>query len=476
MADNASLWKYEDFVEATGSKSSPGTGLPITGISIDSRTLSPGDAFFAIRGDQFDGHTFVAKAFENGAVVAVVEKDRQDCEGYGPLIQVDDVLGAMEQVGRAARDRAQGRIIAITGSVGKTGCKEALRAALTPSGRVHASLASFNNHWGVPLTLSRLPPQSEYGIFEIGMNHPGEITPLTQMVRPHIALITTVQAVHLSYFKSVDEIAAAKAEIFDGLVPDGVAIINQDNKYFDFLTERAGVAGAGWVVGFGTAKGAAARLVSTTTQSESSIVKADIMGDQITYKIGAPGEHLVMNSLGVLAAVKAAGGDLATAALALADWTPPQGRGAKKTYSLGSGQITVIDESYNANPASMAAALSTLGQTEPGPGGRRIAVLGDMLELGEESAKFHSALANNVVKSNIDIVFTAGPLMNSLYNELPASYRGAHAEQSSDLTNDVTNYIRSGDVIMVKGSNGSRTFEIVEGIETFLSHDRQQNR
>ncbi len=474
MTKNSPLWSQADFVAATGGKAGPGFDQPVSGISIDSRSLSPGDAFFAIRGDKFDGHDFVARAFDAGASVAIVENGREECNGLGPVVQVGDVLEALENVGRAARHRMSGRVIAITGSVGKTGTKEALREALSGSGSVHASIASFNNHWGVPLTLSRMPTDTRFGIFEVGMNHPNEITPLTQMIRPHIALVTNVQAVHLSYFKSVDEIAAAKAEIFDGLEPDGIAILNQDNKYFDFLVERAGKAGAGWAIGFGQAEHADARLVSVSLQSDCSIVQADILGDRLTYKIGAPGQHLVTNSLGVLAAVKVAGGDLALAALSLGQWVPPKGRGARKTLVVGNGQMTLIDESYNANPASMVAALSVLGRSKPGPGGRRVAVLGDMLELGDKGPSLHANLLTSIEKHQIDIVYTAGPLMKSLYNVLPAAYRGGHAEDSKSLAAEIPQHISSGDIVMVKGSNGSRTFEIVEGIEAYFADSKRE--
>jgi UDP-N-acetylmuramoyl-tripeptide--D-alanyl-D-alanine ligase len=438
----------------------------ITGISIDSRTLRPGEAFFAITGDARDGHGFVEAALKAGAALAVVAADRRGMFAQNaPLLVVPDVLDGLRDLARAARARSAARVIGITGSVGKTSTKEALRLALSRDGETHASAASYNNHWGVPLSLARCPEQARYAVFELGMNHPGEITPLSALVRPHVALITTIGAVHLEYFRSLEAIADAKAEIFSGLEPGGVAILNRDIALYERLKLSAEEAGIARVVSFGENAEADARLVKCALQPTSSTVQAVILGTEVTYKLGAPGRHIVLNSLAVLAAVSLVGADLALAGLALAELQPATGRGSRLRLQLEPGAALLIDESYNANPTSMRAALDLLGQTPPGSPGRRIAVLGDMLELGGKSAELHRELVNPIVGNAVDLVFCAGPAMQNLWQALPSGRRGGYAEDSTALEPMVLSAIADGDVVMIKGSYGSKMTPIVKALE-----------
>ncbi len=442
--------------------------LPATtgGISIDSRTLAAGDAFFAIAGDNRDGHAFVETALKAGAGFAVVAASKRDALPTGaPLLVVDDVLDGLRGLARAARARLTGKVIAVTGSVGKTSTKEALRLVLSREGETHASAASYNNHWGVPLSLARCPAGARFAVFELGMNHAGEIGPLSRLVQPDIAIITTVAPVHLEYFASVDAIADAKAEIFEGLVEGGIAILNRDNVQFNRLADRALNARVSRVVSFGEEAGADAQLIKCVLQPDFSTVQARILGDDVIYKLGAPGRHLAMNSLAVLAAAKLAGADLAMAALALADLQPANGRGTRIVLEAPGGRALLIDESYNANPVSMAAAIALLGQAETGPRGRRIAVLGDMLELGVHSGELHRSLAQPVVDHAVDLVFCSGPAMLNLWEALPSNRRGGYANDSSALEPQVLDAVSGGDAIMIKGSFGSKMTPIVKALQ-----------
>jgi UDP-N-acetylmuramoyl-tripeptide--D-alanyl-D-alanine ligase len=387
------------------------------------------------------------------------------------LLIVPDVLEGLVDLARAARARSKARIAGITGSVGKTGTKEALRLALAAQGKTHASAASYNNHWGVPLSLARMPQDAVYGVFELGMNHAGEITPLTRLVRPHVAVITTIEPVHLEYFGSLEAIADAKAEIFLGLEPGGAAVLNRDNAQYARLAAAARVER---IVSFGEHPEADARLIKLALQAETSTVRASILGTDVGYKLGAPGRHVAFNSLAVLAAARLLGADLALAALALAGVTSPTGRGARTTLQLPTGSALLIDESYNANPASMRAALALLGQAAVGPRGRRIAVLGDMLELGVESATLHADLAGPVLDYKVDLVFCAGALMRSLWDALPAEHQGAYAETSAALEPQVLAAVRDGDAVMVKGSLGSRMGPIVKALANRYTRETRE--
>jgi UDP-N-acetylmuramoyl-tripeptide--D-alanyl-D-alanine ligase len=464
-AMSAPLWTLDAVRTATGSRLLGYPPAEISGISIDSRTVGAGEAFFAIKGDRLDGHAFVADALKRGAAFAVVAEARLgEMPAGAALLVVADPLEALRALARAARARSQAKIVAITGSVGKTGTKEALRAALAREGETHASLASFNNQWGVPLSLARLPESARFAVFELGMNHAGEIEPLARLVRSHAALITAVEAVHLQFFRTVEEIADAKAEIFRGVEPGGAAVLPRDNPHFERLESAARAAGIKRIVGFGAHEQAEARLIDAAIKPDASTVRARILGDDITYKIGTPGRHLVENSLAVLAAAKLVGADLAQAALALAALQPPPGRGRRIALELPQGAALLIDESYNANPASMRAALEVLGNAPIGSRGRRIAVLGDMLELGAEGARLHRELAPAIEAGRVDIVYCAGPLMRALWDVLPAARRGGYAESAAQLESDVVGALRAGDAVMVKGSNGSRMGGIVKAL------------
>jgi UDP-N-acetylmuramoyl-tripeptide--D-alanyl-D-alanine ligase len=460
------LWTIDDMAKATGAEKSGALPNAVPGLSIDSRGLAKGEAFFAIKGDNRDGHDFVAAALKAGAGVAVIARDqRRQFAADAPLLIVPDVLGALRDLARVARARVGAKVIAVTGSVGKTGTKEALRLALSPDGETHVSAASYNNHWGVPLSLARCPASAKYAVFEIGMNHAGEITPLTKLVRPHVAIVTAIEPVHLEYFGSLEKIADAKAEIFSGLEPGGAAVLNRDNAQYARLAAAAKAAGVTRIVSFGESNKADARLLRHSLHAECSTVEATILGQPVTYKLGAPGRHLVLNSLGVLAAVSLAGADLALAALALDNLKPATGRGARSTLRMPGGSALLIDESYNANPASMAAAIALLGQAPVGAQGRRVAVLGDMLELGAQGIALHRALAAPIERAGVDLVFCSGPLMQALWEALPTGRRGGYAETAAALEQAVLAAIRDGDAVMVKGSLGSKMGPIVKTLE-----------
>lgn len=465
------LWTASDAIKATGGVLAGGE-WSATGITFDSREVTPGDLFVALIGER-NGHEYVADAFRQGAVAALISETCPGLEPDAKRIAVPDTLEALEQLGVARRSDVSAKICAITGSAGKTGTKEALRHCLAPSGKTHASVKSFNNHLGVPLTLARMAKDTEFGVFEVGMNHPGEIVPLTKMVRPHVAIVTTVQPVHLEFFKSIEAIADAKGEIFTGIEPDGIAIINQDSEHFDRLRKHAEKAGVGAIWGFGTHEDAELRLTDVALGATSSSVRASICGEAITYKVGAPGRHLVMNSLAVMGAVKAMGADLALAGLEYAKLEATDGRGKRHVLDVAGGALTVVDESYNANPASMVAAIETLAASEPGPRGRRIAVVGDMLELGAGGPQFHAEIATAIVDSKIDLVFCAGPLMAHLWEALPDARRGLYGAHSSDLVETVRAEVHAGDVVMVKGSLGSAMKPIVDAL---LAKDNEDGK
>jgi UDP-N-acetylmuramoyl-tripeptide--D-alanyl-D-alanine ligase len=455
-----SLWRSDDAAAATGGSNS--ADWTATGVSIDTRTLAAGDLFVALRGPNHDAHAFVGTAFAGGAAAAMVAYDAT-VESAGPLLRVVDTTEALTALAEAARARTAARLVAVTGSVGKTGTKEALRLVLSAQGATYATQGNLNNHWGVPLSLARLPAQSRFGVFELGMSAPGELTLLSKLVRPQVAIITTVAAAHVEFFTSVAEIARAKAEIFAGL-EGGTAVIPRDNKHYELLRAAAEASGAGRIVSFGGHHQADVRLLSSMMTAESSVVNAELAGRRINYEIGAPGHHWVINSLAVLAAVAAVGADVDAAAEALAEVHPPRGRGARSRIALDGGSIELIDESYNASPAAMRAAFQTLMLANPEEGGRRIAVLGDMRELGDDGPSLHAALAQDAVEANIDLVFAAGPLMKSLYDALPPALRGAHAETSEALMPLVLDAVRPGDVVCVKGSLGSRMAPIVDAL------------
>ena len=458
------LWTIGEIVNATRGTCLGAPGTPVTGFSIDTRSLGREEAFVAIRGPNRDGHAFVAAALDQGAACAIVDGTFPPGDEER-LVRAGDTLQALNDLGRASRARAKDTVvIAVTGSAGKTGSKEALKLALEPSGSVHASAKSFNNHWGVPLSLANMPREVRFGVFEIGMNHAGEIDVLTKLVRPHITIVTTVAPVHLGFFRSVEAIADAKAEIFHGLEPGGTAIINRDIPYYQRLKDHALGHGA-TIVGFGEAPDAEAHLRDIVLGPEGSNVSADILGETIGYRLGAPGRHLVQNSLALLAAAKLAGADLALAARALSGLHAGTGRGARTLIEAQAGRMAIIDESYNANPASMRAALATLGLAPRGEFRRRVAVLGDMLELGPDGPQLHQELAEFIDGAGVDVVFACGELMGSLFEALPTSRRGAYARTAEELGPQLIGAVGPGDAIMVKGSLGSRMAPLVEALK-----------
>ena len=475
MADRA-LWTAEELVAASGGLIEGEVKAPLNGVTIDSRNFAPGDIFVAIKGERHDGHDFAANALKAGAGLAVVSRPTGEMRGAGPLLVVaDDPLRGLENIGRAARARSLAQIVGVTGSVGKTSTKEMLRVALGASGLTHASAASFNNHWGVPLTLARMPRKAAFGVFEIGMNHAGEITPLVEMVKPHIAIVNTIAASHLGHFRSLDEIADAKAEIFSGVVRGGQAVINRDTPYFDRLADAARAAGIGNIISFGKSPQADVRIARIALHPDCCCVTAEVMGETVIYKLGIPGEHMAVNSLAVLAAAKLMGADLARAALALAAAAPAKGRGVQQRLGVAGGELLLIDESYNANPASVRAALGLLAAARPGKSGRRIAVLGDMLELGDHGPALHEGLAEAVDAAQADVLYAAGPLMANLWAKTPETRRGAWAETSEGLRDRLLQGLRPGDVVMIKGSLGSRMGPLVEAIKAAHPPARKEN-
>ncbi len=458
------LWTAAQAAEATGGRATaPWTA---SGVSIDSRSLAPGDLFIALEGPNFDGHDFIAKAFEAGAAAALSHRQAGPASlgRAGPLLLVEDTMAALRRIGQAARGRSRARFIGVTGSVGKTSTKEALARCLRVQAPTAASAGSLNNHWGLPLSLSRLPHDAAYGVFELGMNHPGEIRDLAALLRPEIALITNVEAAHLGYFGSVEEIADAKAEIFESMAPDGVAVLNRDNPHFGRLAAKARAAGIERIIGFGRDAGAEARLLDCALEASGSRVDAEILGERLHYTIALPGSHWVVNSLAVLAAVAVAGLDIARAAVELARLEPIAGRGVRHQIDLPGGAFELIDDSYNANPASMRAAFEVLGRAAVGPEGRRIAILGDMLELGAGSTGMHAALAQTLRTSGVDLVFTCGPDMAALSDALPAEMRGGHNTDSAALVGPISAAVAAGDTVLVKGSLGSRMGLVVAAL------------
>ena len=453
------LWTAAEAAAATG-----GTGegdWVATGVAIDSRSLAAGDLFIALNGPNRDGHDYVGAALDRGAAAAMVARNPPGLPLGAPLLRIGDTFAGLNALGAAGRRRSPARIVAVTGSVGKTGTKEALHRALAACGTVAASEDSLNNHWGVPLSLARLPPHTRYGVFELGMNHPGEISALTRLVRPHVAVITTIAPAHLGFFASLEAIADAKAEIFEGLEPGGAAVINRDNEYYPRLAAAARRAGAR-IVGFGRHPDAMVRLLESAPDDTGTTVHADVGGQTLHYRIGIAGPHWIANSLAVIAAALAVGADPGRAAAPLAGLEALPGRGRRHQIAWSGGRLTLIDESYNASPAAMGAALDVLGGTTPDRGGRRIAVLGDMLELGADAERLHRALAAPSVAAGVDRVFLVGRAMAALDAALPAAIRGGLWPCADAAIPSIVGFLRPGDVVTVKGSHAGRIDRIVE--------------
>lgn len=471
---NAELWTAIEAAAATGGALCARGGDPdrwaaeewsAGGLSIDTRTLSPGEMFVALA-DARDGHDFVVSAFERGASAALVARAPANAPDGAPLLVVRDTLEALRDLARAARLRNFGKRVAVTGSAGKTSTKEMLRAAFSGVGRVHASDKSFNNHWGVPLTLARMPIDADFGIFEIGMNHAGEITPLTRLVAPHVAIVTTVAPAHLEFFGTTEKIAEAKSEIFLGVVAGGAAVLPADNEHYGLLRQRAEEAGIRRIISFGESEGADIRLISYRGDGARAEISVLVFGEPLGFVLDAPGKHQAMNALAVVGAARAVGISAVKAAAGLKGFGAAAGRGAQTTVKLASGaEVTVLDESYNANPTSMAAALALLGQMTPKGKGRRIAVLGQMLELGASGPALHAGLADALVGARVDALYVAGALMDHLWEKAPAAIRAGRAADARALVATVLADLKDGDIVMVKGSNASKVSEIVAAVK-----------
>jgi UDP-N-acetylmuramoyl-tripeptide--D-alanyl-D-alanine ligase len=445
------LWQADELALAAGSADE---GFAAYGICIDTRLLQPGDLFVALQGER-DGHDYVAEALAKGAAGAMISRD---VAAAGNLLRVEDTLAALTRLAAFSRARTNAKIIAVTGSVGKTTTKEMLRRTLSAFGNVHAAEASFNNHIGVPLTLARMPREADFAVLEIGMNHPGEILPLVRLARPHVAIITSVERVHIGLMGSLAAIAAEKAEIFKGLVPGGVAIAPADSAFLEQLFSNL-PQGAGRMT-FGAAAPAQARLLSVESDATGCAVVTNIAGDSLTFHLNAPGRHMAMNALAGLAACSALGLKLDKAATALNGFAPVAGRGARRPLAVPGGAALLLDESYNASAASIRAALAVLA-LQPG---RHVAVLGDILELGDAAADEHISLGKDLAAA--DIVFTCGPMMGLLFNTLPAAQQGAHEKDAAALAPVLKTALKPGDAVLVKGSYGSRMRDVILHLES----------
>ena len=464
------LWTSEEARRATGARGQ-GPEWQATGVSIDTRTLQPGDLFVALK-DVRDGHDFVAQALEKGAAAALVSRIPDGVNGDAPLLIADDVLKGLEALGRAARARTQAKVIGITGSAGKTSTKDMMLDVLRHQGKTHAAEASYNNHWGVPLTLARMPADTEYAVIEIGMNHPGEIAPLAKMARLNLAIVTTVAPAHLEAFESVEGIAHEKASIFEGLEPGGIALFNADVETAPILNVTA-KDHAARRIGFGEHADAALRATRITLTDSASVVEGRGPNGPFLFKVGAPGKHFAMNALAVYGAAQIIGADADVVACDLGQWKAPAGRGQRETVMLDAveGQsIELIDDAFNANPASVAAAFDVLAAIDPKQDkgriatGRRIAILGDMLELGPEELDLHRALADHPAMQLIKRVDCVGPRMKALYETLPVDKRGRWVEKAEELAAVAHKLIDAGDVVLVKGSKGSRVSLVVDAL------------
>ncbi|MBR9652069.1 UDP-N-acetylmuramoyl-tripeptide--D-alanyl-D-alanine ligase [Thalassovita aquimarina] len=464
------LWTASEAARATGGRAT--TDWQADGVSIDTRTLRPGDLFVALKAAR-DGHDFVAQALEQGAAAALVTHRPDGVAQDAPLLIVPDVLKALEDMGRAARARTKARIVAVTGSVGKTSTKEMLRIVLGGQGKTHAAEASYNNHWGVPLTLARMPRDTDFAVIEIGMNHPGEISPLARMARPHVAMITTVAAAHLEAFEDIDGIAREKAAIFDGLEPGGTAVTNGDLDTAPILEAAARARGARLIT-FGEGRRNHHRLTKIQLVDDVTVAEGRRWRSPVLFKIMAAGRHFAVNAMGVLAVIHALRLDTTMAASDIARWQPPAGRGIRERIRLDPAveeqAIDLIDDAFNANPTSMAAALEVLAAAHPRDGigrvskGRRVAILGDMLELGEDENQMHEDLAELPFLADIDVIHCVGPRMRMLWERLPAGRRGDWTETAGKMVERTHRLVDAGDVVLVKGSKGSKVSKVVDAI------------
>ena len=479
MSMTAPLWTSDDAAAATGGRAT--VPFTVDGVSIDTRTLKRGDLFVALKAAR-DGHDFVGQALANGAGAALVTHVPEGVAEDAPLLIVDDVLTALEDLGKAARARTKARVVGVTGSVGKTSTKEMLRTVLSGQGKVHAAEASYNNHWGVPLTLARMPADSDFAVIEIGMSNPGEIAPLAKMARPNAVIVTIVAPSHLAAFESLEGIAHEKASIIEGLEPGGTAILNGDLPTSNILVAKAKEAGA-VLRTFGESKGCFARLLDVQYVDETTVATARTWRTPVLYKVHAPGRHFAMNALSVLTLVQNWKLDRAVALSDLARWQPVQGRGAREPIHLDlvdTRQVfDLIDESYNANPASLGAALEVLATatTHNDVGrfskGRKIAILGDMGELGVTAEALHEGIADLPTIEGVDKVHCVGPLMRHLWEALPLAKQGLHTNTADKMATKVRSIVDAGDVVMVKGSNSMRLRLVVDALKK-LGHPAAQ--
>ncbi|KPF66622.1 UDP-N-acetylmuramoylalanyl-D-glutamyl-2, 6-diaminopimelate--D-alanyl-D-alanine ligase [alpha proteobacterium AAP81b] len=463
------LWTSAEIAAATGGTAS--ADFNVSGVAFDSREIIGGELFIALKGEATDGHRFVGQAMARDAAGLLVSEASD-----APHVRVADTMAALEALAAAARDRAPALRIGVTGSVGKTGVKEAIRLALQRAApdAVHWSVKSYNNHTGVPLSLARMPRETRFGVFEMGMNHAGELTALSALVRPDVALITWVASAHREFFDSEADIARAKAEIFTGLTPGGTAIVPLDNLHAPLLLASPRPPGTR-VVTFGFSPQADVHAESFALEPDGSTLTARVGAHRVTCRIGMAGRHWVSNALAVLAAVDAAGGDLAMAGLALAELSDLPGRGQRFRTPVGDGQAIVIDESYNANPASMAASLAVLGDVVPAGQGRRLAVLGEMLELGDLSDAFHAELAPHVVAAKAEAIILVGNAIKALAAALPSGLDVRHVSDAAAARAEVDRLLRPDDVLLVKGSNSVRLGDLVAALRTRTA-DRREER
>ena len=450
----SALWTSDEIAAATGGSAS--TRFEVTGVTFDSREVGPGDLFVAMPGSVFDGHEFLDAAFAAGAAGAIVSRPAS-----GPHVLVEDVFGALQALGRASRERSRATIIGVTGSVGKTSTKEALYAALDRNrpGRVHRSVKSYNNHTGVPLSLARMPRDAMFAVFEMGMNHAGEIRALTKQVRPHVAIITAIAPAHIENLGSEEAIADAKGEILEGLEPDGVAILPNDTAHRSRLV-KAARRRADRIITFGTGDADIHAIHAVSAETGGSLISAALLERELTFTISQRGEHWVSNALAVLAAVEAVGEDVAVAALALADLGGMKGRGERHRLEIDGGSLLLIDESYNANPASMAATLKSLGAEREAK--RRIAVLGPMRELGEHSSELHARLAAPVLEAEVDRLILIGDEMRPLAEKVVGTISFDLVDNVEEATDSLMQMVRPGDAVLVKASNSVGLAKLVE--------------
>lgn len=458
------LWTTAEIITATGGMSSG--DWSVSSVSIDTRTMQPGALFVALPGAKVDGHEHVANALSQGAAGALVSKPIAGVDA-SRLVIVKDVEKALQQLGAAGRARANAQVIGITGSVGKTGAKEMIAAALSAVGSVYATRGNLNNHLGVPLNLANLPRDTEFAVIEMGMNHADEISPLSKMARPHVSLITTVDAVHIEFFPSVEAIADEKAAIFDGMGGKGVAVLNADNAHYERLKKHAQAQGLDRILSFGTGKNALCRMTKYAIDDTHSVIEATIAGTTLSYRIGTVGKHWALMSVAVLGVVDALKADLAKAAAVLEQFTEPKGRGQIKKLSMKGGNLRLIDDAYNASPVSVKGAIEKVAEmraASPAPV-RTVVVLGDMLELGEQAEDLHVGLVPTLVNNQMDLVFAAGTFMEKMYQALPETMRGAYKATSRELAPMVVEALRANDLVLVKGSRGSRMDVVVEAIE-----------